>query len=59
MRLTFTALGRVWLDVLILETPEDDTEPDGTGATATAELFTGPQPFGFRPSPDPWPPSWE
>ena len=58
MRLTFTALGRTWLDVRILE---DDDEPadDGTGATGAAELFTGVAPFGFRPTMEPWPPSWE
>lgn len=56
MRLTFTALGRTWLDLAILD---DDPEPDGAGAAATAELFTGTPPFGFRPTQEPWPPSWE
>jgi hypothetical protein len=57
MRLTFTALGRTWLDLAILD--DDPGEPDGTGAAATVELFTGTPPFGFRPTQEPWPPSWE
>ncbi len=58
MRLTFTALGRTWLDVRVLE-DDDDPDLDGTGATGAAELFTGTPPFGFRPTMEPWPPSWE
>jgi hypothetical protein len=56
VRLTFTALGRTWLDLAILD---DDPADDGAGAAGAAELFTGTPPFGFRPTPDPWPPSWE
>jgi hypothetical protein len=55
VRLTLSLLGRTVVDLCILE-PDDD---DDWGGSASTERDTGPQPFGFRPSPDPWPPSWE
>lgn len=62
MRLILIALGRTLLDVSVLEPEEEPAEEPETVATALGsgvELFTGPTPFGFRPTPDPWPPSWE
>ena len=56
MRLVLAALGRVLLDLRILE--DDDEEPE-PGAGATVQLCEDDPPFGFRPTPDPWPPSWE
>lgn len=62
MRLILIALGRTLVDVSILE-PEAETAQDPEAATAAGcadlSIFGGPVPFGFRPTPDPWPPSWE
>lgn len=64
MRLILIALGRTLLDVSILEPdePPANEEPEqlpGAAGCADLTIFGGPTPFGFRPTPDPWPPSWE
>ena len=56
-RVRLVILGRVIAE-LVTDEPEpdpDDTQP----LDSAAVLYDGPEPFGFRPSPDPWPPSWE
>lgn len=62
MRLILIALGRVFLDVSVLEPEEpigDDDDQAAAAGCADLSIFSGPTPFGFRPTPDPWPPSWE
>lgn len=63
MRLILIALGRTLVDVSILEPDEgdvdDEPEPSTAAGCADLTIFAGPAPFGFRPTPDPWPPSWE
>lgn len=58
MRLTLTIGSLVLVDLAVLE-PAADEEPAAGATVSGVELFTGPTPFGFRPTPDPWPPSWE
>lgn len=57
MRLTLTVGSIVVLDLAVLEPTEEAAVDSVTGATL--ERATEPAPFGFRPTPDPWPPSWE
>lgn len=60
MRITLIVGGIVVVDLSLLERePADEPDNVGMGALSGVELFTGPTPFGFRPTPDPWPPSWE
>jgi hypothetical protein len=60
VRLVLTALGLTILDLTILERDaESESAHESWALAADAERFTGDPPFGFRPTPDPWPPSWE
>lgn len=38
---------------------EDAAATESWPLHADTAIDSGPQPFGFRPTPDPWPPSWE
>ncbi len=62
MRLRLEVDGLVLFEVRLLERDDDDTDDaDGPAGSlgSTVELDGKPAPFGFRPTPDPWPPSWE
>ena len=64
MRILVTAFGRILVDLYLLEPeeqPADDDEPPDRYVTLAAlvEICTDDPPFGFRPGPWPWPPSWE
>ena len=57
MRLIITLLGRSLLDILIVEGdgPADDTDQPYLDSEGNNTLDNTPQPYGFRPSPDPVP----
>ncbi len=62
MRLVLVALGRVVVDLRVLEAEEDDDEPDdvtGSGNAALSAHVTQadryPLGFTFEPAPDRWP----
>ena len=65
MRILVTAFGRCLIDVYLFEpedaAADDEAEPPDRDVVLSAlvELFTDDPPFGFRPGPEPWPPSWE
>jgi len=62
VRLTLTVGETVLVDICILEPAapvEDAAATESWPLHADTATDSSPQPFGFRPTPDPWPPSWE
>jgi len=64
VRILVSAFGRVLVDLYLLEPEEqpaadDEAPPEAESLATVVELFAADPPFGFRPGPWPWPPSWE
>lgn len=60
MRLVLSIGELVLLDVRLLEPAEVEEAAEPAGLVeSTATIDSGPIPYGFRPAPDPWPPSWQ